>query len=150
MPVKYAGSGTKQTRAFVMFACVGAITLTACGAASTPRDPVGPTIAQIKVSNQSFSIDCPPTSITVTAQITDSSGGIRAVLWYRVDTSQPYTSKNMDASNNFYNATVKGIDLPAGPYGALEFYITAEDTAGNKSQSPLDQQSVQFLPCVGA
>ena len=130
-----------------MLACVGAITLTACGAASTSGDSVGPTITQITTSAQSFSIDCPPTSITVTAQITDTSGVIRAVLWYRVDTEQPYTSKNMDVSNNIYSATVKGIDLPAGPYGALEFYITAEDLAGNTSQSPLDQ-SVQFLPCV--
>jgi hypothetical protein len=130
-----------------MLACVGAVTLTACGAASTQRDPVGPTIAQVTTSNQSFSIDCPPTSITVTAQITDTLGITRAALWYRVDTNQPYTSKNMDASNHSYSATVQGLDLPAGPYGALEFYITAEDTAGNKSQSPLDQ-SVQFLPCV--
>ena len=130
-----------------MLACVGAITLTACGAASTSSDSVGPTITQITTSAQSFSIDCPPTSITVTAQITDTSGVMRAVLWYRVDTEQPYTSKNMDVSNNIYSATVKGIDLPAGPYGALEFYITAEGLAGNTSQSPLDQ-SVQFLPCV--
>jgi len=144
---KYSCSGYKKTSTFVMLACVGAITITACGAASTHRDPVGPTIAQITTSNQSFSIDCPPTSITVTAQITDTLGVTRAMLWYRVDTDQPYTSKDMDASNNIYSATVKGIDLPAGPYGALEFYITAEDTAGNKSQSPLNQ-SVQFLPCV--
>ena len=130
-----------------MLACIGAITITACGAASTQRDPVGPTIAQVTTSNQSFSIDCPPTSITVTANITDTLGVRRAMLWYRVDTNQPYTSKNMAASNQIYSATVQGIDLPAGPYGALEFYITAENTAGNKSQSPLDQ-SVQFLPCV--
>ena len=147
MPGKYAGSGYKQATAFVMLACVGAVTLTACGAASIQRDPARPTIAQITTSNKSFSIDCPPTSITVTAQITDTLGITRATLWYRVDTNQPYTSKNMDASNHSYSATVQGIDLPAGPYGAWEFYITAEDTAGNQSQSPLDQ-NVQFLPCV--
>ena len=149
MPAKYAGSGYKRTSAFVMIACVGAVTITACGAASTPRQTAGLTIAQITTSNQSFSIDCPPTSITVTAQITDTLGITRAALWYRVDTDQPYTSKNMDVSNHSYSATIQGIDLPAGPYGAWEFYITAEDTAGNKSQSPLDQ-SVQFLPCVSS
>src|SRR6185436_9551767 len=116
MPGKYVCSGYKKTSAFVMLACVSVITITACGAASTQRDSVGPTIAQITTSNQSFSIDCPPTFITVTAQITDTTGVIRAVLWYRVDTKQPYTSKNMDASNNIYSATVQGIDLPAGPY----------------------------------
>jgi len=147
MPAKYAGSGYKQASTFVILTCVGAITITACGAAATPRQAMGPTIAQVTTSNQSFSIDCPPTSITVTAQITDTLGITRAALWYRVDTDQPYTSKNMDASNHIYSATVQGIDLPAGPYGALEFYITAENKAGKKSQSPLDQ-SVQFLPCV--
>ena len=147
MPGKYTCSGYKKTSAFIMFACVWAVTITACGTTSTQPDPAGPTITQITTSNKSFSIDCPPTSITVTAQITDTSGVTHAALWYRVDTNQPYTSKNMDASNHVYSATIQGIDLPAGPYGALEFYITAENTAGNKSQSPLDQ-SVQFLPCV--
>ena len=149
MPAKYAGSGIKNAHAFVMLACFGAITITACGAASKQSDQVGPTITQITTSNQSFSIDCPPISVTITAQITDTSGVTRALLWYRVATDQPYTSKNMVAANNSYSATVQGIDLPAGPYGALEFYITAENTAGGKSQSPLDQ-SVQFLPCVGS
>src|SRR5258706_15853435 len=147
MPAKYAGSGYKQASAFVLLACVGALTFTACGAAATPRQTVGPIIAQVTTSNQSFSIDCPPTSITVTANIMDTLGVTRALLWYRVDTDQPYTSKEMATANNGYSATVQGIDLPAGPYGALEFYITAENKAGKKSQSPLDQ-SVQFLPCV--
>jgi hypothetical protein len=147
MPGKYTNSGYKKTSAFMMLACVVAITLTACGATATLQNTGGPTIAQVTTSNKSFSIDCPPTSITVTAQITDTLGITRALLWYRVDTKQPYTSKNMAASNTVYSATVQGIDLPAGPYGALQFYITAENTAGKKSQSPLDQ-SVQFLPCV--
>lgn len=147
MPGINAGLGIKQTRAFIMLACCGTLTLSACGAASTPPPSASPTITQVTTSDKSFSIDCPPTAITVSAQITAASGVAHASLWYRVDTSQPYTSKNMDASNHIYSATVKGIDLPAGPYGALEFYITAEDTAGHKSQTPLDQ-SIQFLPCV--
>ena len=147
MPAKYVGSGYKKTSAFVMLACVGAVTITACGAAATLHNTGGPTIAQVTTSNQSFSIDCPPTFITVTAQITDTIGVTRAALWNRVDTDQPYTSKNMDAANDSYSATIQGIDLPAGPYGALEFYITAENAVGNTSQSPLDQ-SIQFLPCV--
>jgi len=89
MPAKYAGSGYKQASAFVMLACVGAVTITACGAASTPRQTVGPTITQVTTSNQSFSIDCPPTSIMVTAQITDTLGITRAALWYRVNTMSP-------------------------------------------------------------
>src|SRR5689334_17266319 len=97
MPARHVGSGYKKMSAFVMLTCVGAITITACEAAATLRNTEGPTIAQVTTSNQSFSIDCPPTSITVTANITDILGISRAVLWYRVDTDQPYTSKNMDA-----------------------------------------------------
>jgi hypothetical protein len=149
MSAKYADSGYEQVSAFVVLACVGLVAVTACGAASPHLASAGPSITQITTSNKSFSIDCPPTSITVTAQITDAAGITHAALWYRVDTDQPYISKNMAATNNGYSATVQGIDLPAGPYGALEFYITAENTAGGKSQSALDQ-SVQFLPCVGS
>jgi hypothetical protein len=108
---------------------------------------VAPTITEITTSNQSFSIDCPPKSITVTANITDPSGIKSATLWYRVGSDQPYTSRTMDASNQIHSATVNGIDLPPGPYGALEFYITAEDTAGNANNSSVDN-TVQFLPCV--
>jgi hypothetical protein len=54
----------------------------------------------------------------------------------------------MKLVGNKYSATVKALDTPGGEYGVWEFYITAEDKAGNKSQSPLDT-SVQLLACVG-
>ena len=147
MSEKFACRGYKKTNAFILLTCIWVFMLTACEATSTARDSVGPTIAEITTSNQSFSIDCPPTSITVTANITDTSGIKNATLWYRVGSDQPYTSRTMDASNHSYSATVKGIELPAGPYGALEFYITTEDMAGNSSKSSVDN-SIQFLPCV--
>ena len=53
----------------------------------------------------------------------------------------------MSLQNDLYAAQVKGSDLQGHGYGAIEFYITAEDEAGNKSESPRDD-SVQFLPCV--
>ena len=121
----------------------------ACGAASALRDTTGPTIVQITTSTKSFAIDCPPTSVRVSARITDASGVRRAVLRYRVDNNQPYASRNMTVSGHLYRASVKGIELPAGPYGALEFYITAEDASGRSNRSSVDT-SVQFLPCVGA
>jgi hypothetical protein len=107
-------------------------------------DKTGPVIKDITTTSKGFSIDCVPTSITVTANITDS---VHTALWYRVGADQPYTSRNMDVSNRVYSATIKAVDLPLGTYGTLEFYITAEDTAGNKTQSPVDG-SVQFLPCI--
>jgi hypothetical protein len=50
-------------------------------------------------------------------------------------------------NGNDFGATVKGSDLPPDKYGPWEFYVTAEDKAGNRSQSRTDA-SVQFLPCV--
>jgi len=147
MPGKFACLGYKKSSALILLACIWVFMLIACEAASTARDSVGPTITEITTSNQSFSIDCPPTSITVNANITDTSGIKSATLWYRVGSDQPYTSRTMDASNHTYSATVKGIELPPGPYGAWEFYITAEDTAGNSNKSSVDN-SIQFLPCV--
>jgi hypothetical protein len=147
MPGKFACLGYKKTTAFILLACIGVFTLSACKAVSTAQDSAGPTITEITTSNQSFSIDCPPTSITVTANITDTSVIKRATLWYRVGSDQPYSSKTMDASNHTYSATVKGIELPPEPYGAWEFYITAEDMAGNSNKSSVDN-NVQFLPCV--
>jgi hypothetical protein len=147
MPGKFACLGYKKSSALILLACIWVFILTACETASTARDSVAPTITEITTSNQSFSIDCPPTSITINANITDTSGIKRATLWYRVGSDQTYTSKTMDAVDHTYNAKVQGIELPPGPYGALEFYITAEDTAGNSIKSSVDT-SVQFLPCV--
>ena len=111
-------------------------------------DNVGPVITDITTSSKGFSIDCIPTSMTVTANITDSSAVEGAVLWYRVGTDQPYTPVDMDSSaGNNYNTTIKALDIPVGKSGRWEFYITVQDKVGNQSQSPLDT-SVQLLLCV--
>jgi hypothetical protein len=68
-------------------------------------------------------------------------------LWYRVGSDQPFASSNMNLKDGMYTAKVQGSDLQGHGYGAMEFYITAEDEVGNKSESPHDD-SVQFLPCV--
>jgi hypothetical protein len=85
----------------------------------------------------------------VTSDITDPSGVTRAVLWYRVGTDQPYTALDMTPSGSQYSVTVEALDVPGKGYGLLEFYITAEDGAGNMSQSPLDT-SVELLLCVSS
>ena len=113
----------------------------------TLNDKTPPVIKNIETSNKSFSIDCVPTSITITAHITDPSGIKSAVLWYHVGTDKQYKSVNMEFSNGVYNATIQALDLPVGEYGSLEFYITAQDEAGNQSKSELDASS-QLLPCV--
>lgn len=136
-------------RLFVSLFLLGSYAMTGCGAVlAASGDTTGPMINNITTSSQGFSIDCTPISITVTARITDPSGISRAQLWYRVGTDQPYASVDMaGSSGGDFNATVKGSDLPLGTYGVWEFYVTAQDKAGNASKSAPDT-SVQFLPCV--
>ena len=113
-----------------------------------PKDKNVPMISSITTSSKGFSIDCVPTSITVTANITDSSRITSAVLWYHVGRDQSYTPVNMEPlTGNNFTATVEALDIPVGTYGVWEFYIAAEDALGNLSQSPPDT-SVQLLACV--
>jgi hypothetical protein len=53
----------------------------------------------------------------------------------------------MAMKDNMYEASLQGTEFLGKGYGTLEFYVQAEDSAGNVSKSPGDQ-NVQFLPCV--
>src|ERR1051325_5072698 len=116
---------------------------------SASQDRTGPTIDHIETSAKFLAkSDCKNTSETVTAKVRDESGVKQVTLWYRVGSDQKYTPVNMSLIANKYSVTVKALDTPGGEYGTWEFYITADDTVGNQSQSPLDT-SVQLLACVG-
>ena len=128
----------------VMSGCAGSETRMIT---STPPEATGPKFNQITTSGRSFSKDCVPTSITITANITAPSGIKNVVLWYRVGADQPYTPANMLLSGGEYSVTVNASDITGAQYGIWEFYISAEDALGNQSQSPSDK-SVQLLPCV--
>lgn len=137
--------------AFTLMVLLSAISMVACQqqAALAAQDKAGPSIDHIDTSAKTLAkSDCQNTSETVTANIVDESGIKQAVLWYRVGADQKYTPVNMSLIDNKYSVTVKALDTPGGEYGVWEFYITAEDQAGNKNQSPLDT-SVQLLACVG-
>jgi hypothetical protein len=129
------------------------IAITACQGRATvlptpmPHKTDSPIFNRITTSSQSFSIDCVPTSVTVTANITAPSGIKRVVLHSRVGTDQPYTALDMNAAGDDYQRTVKAVDIPGKGHGVWEFYITAEDLAGNQSQTLLDR-SVEMLLCV--
>jgi hypothetical protein len=114
----------------------------------TPADHTPPAIAHIATSTVTFTIsDCSITEVTVTADIADPSGVDKPTLWYRVR-AQSYTPVAMQALGaDRYSVTVKGVDLPRNEYGVWEFYLTAQDAAGNAGKSPVNQ-SVQFLPCA--
>jgi hypothetical protein len=117
--------------------------------ASASQDRTGPSIDQIETSVKFLAkSDCQNTSETVTADVSDESGIKEVTLWYRVGEDQKYTAVPMSLIGDKYSATVKALDTPGGEYGTWEFYITAEDTVGNRSQSLLDT-SVQLLACVG-
>jgi hypothetical protein len=123
-----------------------ALTLSAC--AYQQRDHAGPAITDITTSDKVLVIsDCPATSVTVTAKVTDESNIKSVLLWYRVNADQPFAFTRMNIQSGMYTAAIQGADLQGNGYGAMEFYITAEDAEGNSSESPLDN-SVQFLPCV--
>ncbi len=139
----------KQTLS-MFFIVISVFTIAACQqSASASQDRTAPSIDHIETSAKWLAkSDCQNTSETVTAEITDESGLKQVTLWYRVGEDQKYTPVDMSLVNGKYSVTVKALDTPGGEYGVWEFYITAEDTIGNKSQSPLDT-SVQLLACVG-
>ena len=113
------------------------------------QDTTSPMIQDVKTSSKVLvKSDCMSTTLTVTAKITDNNRIESATLWYRVGADQKFASTNMKLdSGDLYNATIVGLEIPGGEYGVLEFYIVAEDQAGNQSKSPVDE-SVQMLPCV--
>ena len=136
---------------FSLVILISAASMVGCQAQSAlaAQDVVGPTINSIETSTKVMAkSDCNTTSVTVTSNITDELGIKHAVLWQRVGEDQPYTPVTMSLTDGQYSVNVKALDVPGGEYGNWEFYITAEDNAGNKSQSPLDT-TVQLLPCVG-
>jgi hypothetical protein len=111
-------------------------------------DHTAPVISDVSTSNKVVVIsDCPSTSATITANVTDESKITSVLLWVRVGTDKTFASTEMGWQNSVYTATVNGSDLQGHGYGVIEFYITAEDEAGNSSKSSVDR-SIQFLPCV--
>jgi len=122
--------------------------LTSCRNVS--GDQTGPEIKDIQTSGNVLVIsDCQGTSVTITAKVTDPSGAVEVLLWYRIGSDQKFTSIPMDLHNDMYEVSIQGSDFLGKAYGTLEFYITAKDEKGNSSKSGVDQ-SIQFLPCVNS
>ena len=125
---------------------ISTLVLSACGRIQS--DQTDPTISDISTSGKVLVIsDCLATSVTISARVTDKSKITHVLLWYRVGSDGPYTSTDMEIQSGLYTASLKGADLQGNGYGAIEFYITAEDAQGNTSESPHDD-SLEFLPCV--
>jgi hypothetical protein len=130
---------------FIRWLFFAVLILTACGKASSDR--TGPEINEIKTSNNVLVIsDCSGTSVDITARVADPSGVDSVSIWYRV-ADQPFASTSMTLKDGIYQVTLVGSEFLGKGYGTLEFYIQANDGAGNLSKSQTDK-SIQFLPCV--
>jgi hypothetical protein len=114
------------------------------------RDQTGPEIKDIHTSSNVLVIsDCPSTSVVISAKVSDTSGVESVLLWYRIAPDQKFTSAPMEFQDGSYAVSLKGADFLGHAYGTINFYISAQDSLGNKSQSEVDQ-SIQFLPCVSS
>ena len=114
-------------------------------------DTTSPTIQKITTSSKVLAkSDCIFTSLTITAQVKDNIRIDQVTLWYRVGEDQKFTSSEMShADQDQYTGTIIALEIPGGEYGFLEFYLVAQDEAGNEAKSPVDK-SVQLLPCVAS
>ncbi len=113
-----------------------------------PSDRSGPTINRLVPSTNIFykTSGCGPTSVNVTANISDPSGVNNVRLWHRIGSSGAFTSVAMGSlGGNDYRATVNGADVPG--YGPWQFYVTAQDGVGNSAQSATNT-SVSLNACV--
>jgi hypothetical protein len=113
------------------------------------KNDQAPLITDIKTSSKFLAkSDCLNTSETVTANITDDTSVKSVALWYRIGQDQKFSSAPMKhEAGDTFGTTLIALDIPGGEYGTLEFYIVAEDEAGNQSKSWVDT-SVQLLACV--
>jgi len=124
---------------------IASFILVACGKGAS--DQAGPDISDVTTSGNVLVIsDCAGTSVSITAKVTDPSGVKNVFFWYRVS-DQPFISREMTLKDGVYEVSVQGSEFLGKGYGTLDFYIQAEDGAGNVSKSAVDQ-SIQFLPCV--
>jgi hypothetical protein len=135
-----------RNQLFIVLFLAMFFSLSACR--NLPTDQTGPLISDIKTSGNVLVIsDCSGISVEISAKVTDPSGVESVLFWNRIGAEQQFNSVRMGQQDETYNVTLKGSDFSGGAYGALEFYITAKDGAGNLSESPVNQ-SIQFLPCV--
>ncbi len=138
----------KYLARLVALVTVSFLLTSACG--KPKSDLSGPDITDISTSGKVLVIsDCQADSMTITAKVTDPSTVENVFLWYRVGSDQPFSFIDMEMKNERYAATLKGSAVQGHGYGAMEFYITAEDGEGNTSESQHDE-SIQFLPCVNS
>lgn len=113
-----------------------------------PQDKTPPAISGIK-PNSSTLTDQPnctyPTSLIVTASVTDASGIASVQLYYRFGTTGNWSSVTMNSiGGSSYSGTANvGSQFKAS--GTIQYYVTGRDNAGNSTNS--STLSVSFVLC---
>jgi len=131
---------------FVLVLWILVLGLAACKRSS--MDQTGPEIRDIQTSGAVLVIsDCPATSVEISAVVSDPSHVESVLLRYRIAPDQKFTSTPMEPREGIYIISLHGADFLGHAYGTIDFYIHAQDTVANSSQSEVDH-SIQFLPCV--
>jgi hypothetical protein len=117
----------------------------------TSQHTTGPKIRNIATSSKVLAkSDCIPTSLSVSADISDDEDVKSVTLRYRIGAGQDFAATDMKyIAGDQYEATIVALDIPGGQYGVLEFFITAKDSAGHETKSNVDM-SVELLPCVAS
>jgi len=108
------------------------------------EDTTGPSISSVVESDDPiYTTGCPePTTVTITATITDFSGVDHAWLYHRLNGGS-WEYEVMSASGDDYSATIG----PFAEAGTVEYYIEAWDEVGNSSTS--SSYTVTVNECAG-
>jgi len=120
---------------------------------SAPADTTPPTITGLSASTgQLREPNCEPNTVTISAQVSDSSGVASVEVVYRV-TGGSWQTRSMSLSGGTYRVTLDWLALEASrdpvptiSGSALEYFIRARDWSGNSSQS--GNRTVEITYCL--
>lgn len=107
-----------------------------------PADTQPPSINRVTASPSVIwdSSGCGPTQATFTALVTDDRGVAVAALWYRMGKSDWQTAPMSLTATNTYQTN---LDAPSQG-GTLEWFVQAQDTAGNTAKSGIGGVTVNY------
>jgi hypothetical protein len=135
------GESTTYTMRVVLLTG-GEETRTVSVAVTQPADTQPPSINRATASPSVIwnSSGCGPTQATFTALVTDDRGVAAVALWYRLGKGDWQTAPMSLTATNTYQIN---LDAPRQG-GILEWFIQAQDTAGNTAKSGIGQITVNY------
>jgi hypothetical protein len=135
------GESTSYTMRVVLLTG-GEETRTVTVTVTQPADTQPPSINRAVASPNVIwnSSGCGPTQATFTALVTDDRGVAAVALWYRLGTGDWQTTPMSLTSTNTYQTN---LNAPRQG-GTLEWFIQAQDTAGNTAKSGIGDITVNY------